>query len=102
MNEEEAAAFGKAVGDATRQRILRFCCCERRSVGEVAVHSEITQPTATHHLGILEKAGLVTRIQEGKSAYYSVDQRQLVSCCGQLLRCLAPDEKGTKALNRCC
>ncbi|MGI9243648.1 MAG: ArsR/SmtB family transcription factor, partial [Verrucomicrobiales bacterium] len=59
MNEIEAAAFGKAVGDTTRQRILRFCCCEERSVGEIAKHAKITQPTASHHLAILERAKLV-------------------------------------------
>ena len=102
MNEKEAAAFGKAVGDATRQRILSYCCCERRSVGEIAKQAKITQPTASHHLAILEKAKLVTRVQEGKTAYYSVNQEVIVSCCGQLLLRLAPDQKGTKALNKCC
>lgn len=102
MNEIEAAAFGKAVGDATRQRILRYCCCEQRSVGEIAKHAKITQPTASHHLAILERAELVSRVQEGKAAFYRVRQETMVSCCGQLLLCLAPDAKGTKALNRCC
>ncbi len=102
MNEEEAAAFGKAVGDTTRQRILRYCCCELRSVGEIAKHAKVKQPTATHHLSILEKANLVSRNQEGKTVYYRVNQENVVNCCGQLLMKLAPDEEGTVAINRCC
>ena len=102
MDESEAAAFGKAVGDLTRQRILRYCCCERRSVGEIAKHAEVTQPTASHHLAILEKAKLVSRVQEGKVAYFTVDQQRVVSCCGQLLLSIAPDQEGTKALCGCC
>lgn len=102
MNEKEAAAFGKAVGDATRQRILRYCCCGSRSVGEIAREAAISQPTASHHLAILEKARLVNRHQDGKHVYYSVDQGRVVSCCGQLLAKLAPDEEGTRAINQCC
>ncbi len=102
MNEHQAAAFGKAVGDVTRQRILRYCCCEARNVGAIAKYSQVKQPTATHHLTILEKANLVNRSQTGKTVFYSVNQDHIVSCCGQMLMKLAPDEEGTKAINRCC
>jgi|GEM_PF-3358140 len=88
-------------GNPTRQRILRYCCCNRRSVGNIAAHCKVTQPTASHHLALLERAGLVIREPEGKEVFYEVDQSRLVSCCGQLLFTLAPDEEGTKALKNC-
>lgn len=102
MNLEQAAAFGKAVGDPTRHAILSYCCCERRSVGDIAKEMKLRQPTVTHHMAVLSKAGLVIREQEGKLVYYSVNQKAVVQCCGQLLLALAPDQKATQAICDCC
>jgi len=101
VTEKQAAEFGKAVGDMTRQRILRFCCCTRRSVGEIAKHTKVTQPTATHHLAILERAKLVHRVQEGKTVFYHVNQDRMVTCCGQLMVRLAPEQKTTRIIKEC-
>ena len=101
MNAKEAAQFGKAVGDKARQEILAYCCCEARSVGEIADHVKLRQPTVTHHMSILKDAGLVTREKEGKQVYYRVNQKAVVNCCGNLLLKLAPDEEATQTINRC-
>ena len=102
MDSKQAAAFGKAVGDVTRHSILRYCCCQKRSVGEIADHVKLRQPTVTHHMSILLEADLVTREQEGKQVYYTVNQEAVVQCCGQLLLALAPDQEATKAVCNCC
>jgi ArsR family transcriptional regulator len=102
MNSKEAAVFGKAVGDPTRHAILSYCCCERRSVGEIADHVKLRQPTVTHHMSQLLNAGLVIREQEGKQVFYSVNQEAVVNCCGNLMLTLAPNQEATKAVNKCC
>ena len=101
MTQADAAKFGKAVGDLTRQRILNYCNCQRRSVGEVANHCAVSQPTATHHLGILEDSELVSREKEGKTVFYTVRQETFVKCCCQMLNIMAPDDVVTKAANHC-
>lgn len=101
MTEEQAALFGKAVGDITRQHILRYCCCEKKAVGEIADHVGVTQPTATHHLSILEKAELVTKEKDGKMSYYVVNQSMVASCCGGILLNIAPNEEATKQICSC-
>ncbi len=102
MNDDGSAAFGRAIGDATRQGIMRFCCCDWRSVGEVAAKVKVTQPTVSHHLAILREAGLVKSRKEGKQVFYTLDQQRVVSCCGKLLIAFAPEEKATKSIRRCC
>jgi ArsR family transcriptional regulator, arsenate/arsenite/antimonite-responsive transcriptional repressor len=102
MNEDESTAFGRAIGDATRQEIMRFCCCDWRSVGAVAVEVKVSQPTVSHHLAVLREAGLVKSRKDGKQVFYTLDQRRVVSCCGKLLFAFAPDEKATKSIRRCC
>jgi ArsR family transcriptional regulator len=44
----------------------------------------MSQPTISHHLGILKGVGLVRSRKEGKHVYYAVEQDHVVECCGML------------------
>ena len=52
------------------------------SVTEVAKHFKLAQPTITHHLQYLKKAGLVERVKKGRKVYYSISQRCKEGECG--------------------
>lgn len=97
----EPVAFGKAIADETRQRIMRFCCCEWRAVGDIAVHADVTQPTASHHLAVLRETGLVQTRREGKQIFYTLDQSAVAACCGRLLGDFAPEARATAAVRDC-
>ncbi|MDD5147670.1 MAG: metalloregulator ArsR/SmtB family transcription factor [Candidatus Daviesbacteria bacterium] len=43
---------------------------ERMSVSEIVKHIKLTQPTITHHLKYLEKAGILKSQKMGKKVYY--------------------------------
>jgi DNA-binding transcriptional ArsR family regulator len=60
------------LGDRTRLRILRLIAKEELCSCEVMATLELTQPTASHHLGILERAGLVSGRREGKWVFYKI------------------------------
>ena len=96
----KAVEFGKAIADATRQEIMRYCCCEWRAVLDIAARVGVTQPTASHHLAILRAAGLVRTRREGKQIFYTLDQSQVASCCGRLLFAFAPQDRATAAVRR--
>ena len=36
------------------------------------MHANLTQPTASHHLGILEKEGIIKRRKEGKWVFHAI------------------------------
>ena len=76
----------KAIADSARQRIMRYCCCEWRSVGDVAGRMGVTQPTVSHHLAILRDAGLVEIRHDGKQTFYRLDRGRRTDCCGELRR----------------
>ena len=72
---ERLAHIFKALGDPARVRLLSLiaaadggeaCICDL--TGPVA----LSQPTVSHHMKLLADAGLVTREQRGKWAYYRV------------------------------
>lgn len=48
---------------------------KRMSVMEIAKHFKITQPTITHHLKYLEKAGILTSKRQGRKVYYFIDPK---------------------------
>ena len=93
-------SFAKALADATRQRIMRACCCEWVSVGELVEQIGLKQPTVSHHLAILRDAGLVEVRHEGKQTFYTLDQNRVVMCCGQLMTAFAPEQKATAVLSQ--
>lgn len=57
-------------GDRTRLKILRLISEEELCACEVMAALDLTQPTTSHHLGILERAGLVSSRREGKWVFY--------------------------------
>jgi DNA-binding transcriptional ArsR family regulator len=92
--------FAKALADKTRQQIMALCCCEWRSVGELAERLGVAQPTISHHLAILRAANLVQARPEGRQTYYQLDQSRVVMCCGELLCSFAPEAEATQVVNR--
>jgi ArsR family transcriptional regulator len=77
MGEDEATyreleAFFSALGDATRLKMLKLMADEELCSCEVMAALELTQPTTSHHLGILERAGLLTSRRNGKWVFYRI------------------------------
>jgi DNA-binding transcriptional ArsR family regulator len=68
----------KALADETRLRILGLLTVREMCVCEVMVALRLTQPTASHHLRILENVGLVRDRKEGKWVFYSVPDLKLI------------------------
>jgi DNA-binding transcriptional ArsR family regulator len=95
--ESVSVEFAKAIADSTRQKIMKFCCCEWRSVTDIAGQMGVTQPTVSHHLAILRDAGLVDVRPEGKQTFYRLDQKRIVNCCGVLEHTFAPGEEDVHA-----
>ena len=71
-------AVFKALSDPTRVKVLELL--DRRGelcVCEITAALGLTQPTTSHHLGILEKDRLVRGRKEGKWNFYSISDRDL-------------------------
>lgn len=71
----DLAGMFKALGDPTRVRLLSLIAAS--STGEACICDltdpvGLSQPTVSHHMKQLVEAGLVTREQRGKWAYYAI------------------------------
>ena len=80
---EQLAGVLKAVADPARLQLLALirtagsaCACDlTEPVG-------LSQPTVSHHLKVLAKAGLVHREQRGQWAWFRVDEERMRSLAG--------------------
>ena len=68
----------KALGNEKRLKILKILSVREMCVCEVMVALDLTQPTASHHLNLLENAGLVKDRKEGQWVFYSIAKPTLV------------------------
>ncbi len=75
---DKQSRFFKALADETRLRIVKLLEVREMCVCEVMVALGLTQPTASHHLGLLENAGLVKDRKEGKWVFYSIADPKLI------------------------
>ena len=83
--EIDCVAFCKALADETRQAILQMLLEGEQCVSCLTEAFSMSQPTISHHLGILKNLGLVTSRKEGKHVYYAIDRENVIECCGMLI-----------------
>jgi DNA-binding transcriptional ArsR family regulator len=81
----DCTEFCKALADDTRQRILQMLLENEMCVSDITDAFNMSQPSISHHLGILRQFGLVTSRKEGKQVFYAANRDNLVECCGMLV-----------------
>ena len=72
---ERIAHTFKALGDPTRVRLLSLIAASGNGEACICDLTEpvgLSQPTVSHHMKLLVDAGLATREQRGRWAYYRV------------------------------
>jgi DNA-binding transcriptional ArsR family regulator len=62
-----------ALADANRRAILDVVRAEPRAVGQIADAVGLSQQTASHHLGVLRRAGLASRTKAGTRHLFVVN-----------------------------
>ena len=81
----DCVEFCKDLADDTRQKILEMLIEGEKCVGDIVDAFSMSQPTISHHLGILKQFNLVTSRKEGKQVFYAINHDNVVECCGQLI-----------------
>ena len=76
-NLRELEAFFAALGDVTRLKMLKIIADEELCSCEIQAALELTQPTTSHHLGILERSGLLSSRRSGKWVFYKITNSQV-------------------------
>lgn len=66
----------KALSEPRRLKIIDILSCCERCACEILEHFDFTQPTLSHHMKILEEAGLVNVRKDGIWNYYSLNMKK--------------------------
>ena len=75
---KKSSKLFKALSDPTRLKMLKLLEIRGMCVCEIMVALELTQPTASHHLNILEGAELVEKKRQGKWIFHSIANQGLL------------------------
>jgi ArsR family transcriptional regulator, arsenate/arsenite/antimonite-responsive transcriptional repressor len=81
------ARIFKALGDPTRVRLLSLIAAAdggEACICDLTEPVALSQPTVSHHMKQLVDAGLVTREQRGRWAYYRVADQTLRTVAGAI------------------
>ena len=73
MKEEKVAVICKALGDANRLKITSLLTKGEKCACELLDEFNITQPTLSHHMKVLNEAALVPSRKDGKNIYYQIN-----------------------------
>ncbi len=63
----------RALADPQRRRILRLVQTDELAAGQIAQHFEVTQQAVSHHLQVLQRAGLLHERRDGTRRLYAFD-----------------------------
>ncbi|MGU3537835.1 metalloregulator ArsR/SmtB family transcription factor [Methylobacterium sp. A54F] len=69
----------EALASAPRRKILALLAHAELSAGEIAARFDMTKPSISQHLAVLEAAGLVASEKRGQFVYYRQVSENLIS-----------------------
>jgi len=78
---EFIASRFKVLAEPMRLRILHELQQGERTVTQIIEGTEANQANVSKHLGILTRAGMVSRRKEGLNAYYSISDPVIFELC---------------------
>ncbi|MEU6754842.1 metalloregulator ArsR/SmtB family transcription factor [Streptomyces sp. NPDC046685] len=96
MMDAATADFLKALASEARQKVMQqFTGGIELTVGEIAERCGLKPSTASEHLSLLRRGGLVLSRKEGKQVYYRADgatmANRLDALKDHLAQCCPPD-----------
>jgi DNA-binding transcriptional ArsR family regulator len=84
LSDEHVALIARrarALGDATRIRILENLARSEQPVGQIAAALDSQQSSISKHLQVLFHAGLVMRRREASAVIYSLADPEILDWC---------------------
>lgn len=80
----------QALASGVRRKILAYLAHTDMTAGEIAERFDITKPSLSKHLGILENAGLVSSEKKGQFVHYKLVEKNLVNTLNGYIQEICP------------
>ena len=85
-----------ALSAAARRKILAYLSASDLTAGEIAARFEMSKPSISKHLQVLENAGLVRTQKRGQFIHYSLVRESLVNSLNRYLQEVCPVSRPLK------
>ena len=86
----------EALSSAPRRRILAYLAHSSLTAGEIAARFDMSKPSISQHLSILETAGLIAKERQGQFIHYSLVQNNLVNTLNGFVQDVCPVSRPLK------
>lgn len=83
---ESAAEYLRALGEASRLRLLQIINSGENSVSELAEQSKLSQSNVSRHLSVLTAARIISKRKKGTNVLYRVTDPYLVEVISLVCR----------------
>ena len=80
----------QALASGVRRKILAYLSATSMTAGEIAERFDISKPSLSKHLSILENAGLVKSEKKGQFVHYSLVEKNLVNTLNGFVQEVCP------------
>lgn len=77
----DVAAYFRVLAEPSRLKLLQALYDGRRSVGELTELLDCSMANVSRHLSALARQGMVERVTEGTTAYYSIADPTINALC---------------------
>ena len=86
----------EALSSTTRRKILAYLSATGLTAGEIADRFEISKPSVSKHLSVLENAGLIRSERRGQFIHYSLVRESLTNTLNGYLQEVCPVSRPLK------
>lgn len=86
----------EALSSTTRRKILAYLSGGSLTAGEIAKRFEMSKPSVSQHLSVLETAGLIERDKRGQFVHYTLVSNNLANTLNGFVQEVCPVAKPLK------
>ena len=86
----------EALSSQPRRKILAYLAHSSLTAGEIAARFDMSKPSISQHLSILETAGLIAKERQGQFIHYSLVQNNLVNTLNGFVQDVCPVSRPIK------
>jgi ArsR family transcriptional regulator, arsenate/arsenite/antimonite-responsive transcriptional repressor len=85
-----------ALASTPRRKILAYLSETELSAGDIAARFDMTKPSLSKHLKILESAGLIASDKRGQFVFYRLQGDNLANTLASFMQAVCPVSQGLK------
>jgi len=90
----------EALASAPRRRILAYLSHASMTAGEIAGRFDMSKPSISQHLSVLENAGLIVKKRQGQFLHYSMVPANLANTLNGFVQDVCPVSRPIKEESR--